>query len=349
MGIKSLKEIFEPLNKAAVAFLVKGSPDPDSIASSLALLQYYQSIGGEGAIYHEDYVSHSSNKTMINILDIKLQEKKLSEIEEAFYVVCDHTSSIIEKIKSKCILHVDHHKEHKDLEGNLAQDDCVHIVEYDAGSCSSIITRLLNEIDFFDSGEGSISQIATALMYGIRTDTDNFDSARAKDFESMKILSLYYNQDSLKKITRSRISTQTADVLKKALQSEKSEQNWLYAGVGFLQESYRDSIASAADEMIRRTGVDHVLVYAVIEKSGEALVEGSVRSVDPGFDLEGFVKHFSNNAGARKYKGGFQIPLGFWSSCPNQEMLEEFVRNTIESKLKTILGTNTKKKGKKEE
>lgn len=353
MGNKSLKEILEPLNKAPIAFLVKGSPDPDSIACSLALLQYYQSIGGEGTIYHEDYVSHSSNKTMINILDIKLHEKKLADIEEAYYVVCDHASSVIEKIKSKCVLHIDHHKEpHKDQEnGSSLIDDCVHIVEYDAGACSSIVTRLLDEIDFFESGANNISQIATALMYGIKTDTDNLDCARAKDFESMKTLSVYYNQDNLKKITRSRISTQTADVLKKALQSERSEQNWLYAGVGFLQETYRDSIASAADEMIRRTGVDHVLVYAIIEKAGEAIVEGSVRSVDPGFDLDGFVKHFSSNSGARKYKGGFQIPLGFWSSCPNQEVLEEFVRNTIESKLKTILGTNTKtkQKGKKEE
>lgn len=349
MGSRNLKEIFEPLKEAPVAFIVRGSPDPDSIACSLALLQYYRSLGGDGTIYHEDYVSHSSNKAMVNILDIKLQEKKLCEIEEQFYVICDHANPVIEKTSAKCILHIDHHKEHKDEGGGAEGGDCLHIIEYDAGAASTIVTRLLDDVDFFESSGSNVSQVATALMYGIRTDTDNLDAARPKDFESMKILSAYYSADSLKKITRSRISTQTSDVLKKALQSEKMEQNWLYAGVGFLQETYRDSIASVGDEMIRRTGVDHVLVYAIIEKAGESVVEGSVRSVDPGFDLEGFVKHFSNNSGARKYKGGFQIPLGFWSCCPNQEVLEEFVRNTIENKLKTILGTNTKKKGKKEE
>jgi len=341
---RSLKEVFDSLSKVPVAFAIKGSPDPDSIASSLALLAYYESIGGEGTIYHEDYISHSSNKAMINILDIKLQEKRLSDIEEQFYVVCDYSNTSIEKTNSRCVLHIDHHKE---MTSNEAQgttlDGCLHIIEYDAGASSSIVTRLLDDLDFWDNGS-NLSQIATALMYGIRTDTDNLDAARPKDYEAMKLLSQYCNYDNLKKISRSRISTQTADVLKKALQSEKSEQNWLYAGVGFLQETYRDSIASVADEMIRRAGVDHVLVYAIIEKAGEAVVEGSVRSVDPGYDIDSFVRNFSNNSGARKYKGGFQIPLGFWSSCPNQEVLEDFVRNTVESKLKTILGTNTKTK-----
>lgn len=116
-----------------------------------------------------------------------------------------------------------------------------------------------------------------------------------------------------------------------------------------MQSTYRDSIASVADELLRRTGIDHVLVYAIIERSGTATVEGSVRSIDASFDMEGFVKNFSDNSGGRKFKGGFQIPLGFWSSCPSQEMLEEFVKNTLENKLKSILGTNTKKVKKKEE
>ena len=350
---RSLKEVFDCANKKPVAFLIKGSPDPDSIASSLALLGYYQSIGGEGNIYHEDYISHSANKAMINILDIKLNEIKLHEIQEPFYVLVDYNSPFIDKLDpTRCILHIDHHKENRETEGEekAKYPSLSQVIEHDVGACSSIVTRLLDSENFFSSGALNIQQITTALVYGIKSDTDNLDNARSKDYEAMRLLSQYCDKDSLKQISKTRLSSQTAEILKRALQSEKTEQSWLYAGVGFLQETYRDSIAAVADEMMRRAGFDHVLVYAIIEKEGSVVVEGSVRSIDPGFDIDGFVKNFSNNAGGRKYKGGFQIPVGFWSSCPNQELLEEIVTTTIESRLKLILGTNKKQaKGKKDE
>lgn len=342
--VKNLKVIFEALNQKPLAFIIKGSPDPDAIASSLALLSYYQSLGGDGEIYHEDYVSHSANKAMINILDIKIQEAEFKQLNPQYYVITDHCNPYIEGIDiSKCVLHIDHHKENHEGE---SKPSITQIIEYDAGACSSIVTKLLNEVDYFNSGANSVSQVATALAYGIRTDTDNLDAARAKDYDAMKILSQYTNKENLQKITRSRISTQTADVLKKALMAEKNEQNWLYAGVGFLQETYRDSIASVADELMRRSGTDSVLVYAIIEKHGEHAVEGSVRSIDASFDMDSFVKAFSNSAGGRKYKGGFKIPLGVLSCCPNQEQLEEVVNSSIENKLKSVLSTNTKAKAK---
>ena len=350
MATKNLRTIFEGLNNKPVAFIIKGSPDPDAIASSLALLSYYQTLGGDGQIYHEDYISHSANKAMINILDIKVSETPFSNLNPDVYILTDHSNPNIEGIDlAKCALHVDHHKESHDGEKDKTKAQINQIIEYDAGACSSIVTRLLNEVDYFNSGSNTISQVATALAYGIRTDTDNLDGARPKDYDALKILSQYINKENLQKITRSRISTQTADVLKKALTAEKTEQNWLYACVGFLQETYRDSIASVADELIRRSGTDCVLVYAIIEKAGELVVEGSIRSTDPGFDMDGFSRNFSTNAGGRKYKGGFNVPLGAWCSWANQEQIEEVVKTSIENRLKSVLGTNTKaKKAKKE-
>jgi nanoRNase/pAp phosphatase (c-di-AMP/oligoRNAs hydrolase) len=342
--VKKLNEIFEPLSQQPVAFIIKGSPDPDALACSFALLKYYKTLGGEGVIYHADAVSNSLNKAMINILDIKITESNLSNIQEQYYILCDHCNPIIDKVDpKKCLLHIDHHHNESDIE--KMPSTCTQIIEYEAGACSSIVTKLLDEVKFFETNE--ITNVATALSYGIKTDTDNLDSARVKDFEAMKILSQHCNRSDLQRITKTRISTQTADVLTKALSSKKKEQNWLYAGVGYLQETYRDSIALVADEMMRIAGIDSVLVYAIIEKGDTAVVEGSIRSVDAGFDIDHFVKNFSQNAGGRKFKGGFQIPLGFWANCANRNMLEDFVRTTIECKFKSILGIVAKEKDEK--
>ena len=338
--MKSLKEIFESSNQKPIAFIIKGSPDPDSIASSMALLSYYQLIGGEGKIYYKDYISHSANKAMVNILDVQMTDYINKTPTENYYVVCDHSDPYVEEYdKVECLLYVDHHKHDTECKKVCLSQ----IVETDAGACSSIITKLLADTDFFTNSPIS-SRVATALAYGIKADTDNLDSAREKDWNAMKILSQYCNKELLQKITRSRISTQTVSVLKAALTNEKTEQNWLYAGVGFLQETYRDSIALVADEMIRRQGIDNVLVYAIIEKSEGPVIQGSIRSIDTGFDIDSFVKSFSITGGGRKHKGGFEISLGFWGNCENREMLEEFTRTTIEGKLKSILGTAKKKK-----
>lgn len=333
----NLKQIFDPAENKPVAFIIKGSPDPDAIASSLALLTFYRSIGGDGTIYHSDAISHPANKAMINILDIQMAESSIASIAEEYYVICDHADPAVGDLK--CLLHVDHHK----IEATEEELSIPQIIEYDAGSCSSIITRLLHEEDFLSSCANA-AQIATALAYGIKTDTDNLDMAREKDWDAMKVLSQYINKDDLKKIANQKISPQAAEVLKKAWACEEAAQNWLYAGVGFLQETYRDSIAQVADEMMRRQGYDCVLVYGIIEKSSGTVVEGSIRSTDAGFDTDAFVKQFSKSAGGRKYKGGFQIALDFWSDCEDRELLETFVNTTIKGKLQSILGTSKKKK-----
>lgn len=347
-----IKELFSKIDQKPVAFIIKGSPDPDSIAGSLALLCYYQTLGGSGKLYYDSYVSHSNNKAMINILGIQME--KVSSFQDInnrydYYVVIDHATFQVEGLDpAKCILHIDHHKE-KDKDESL-QTKCAHIIEGDVGASSTIVTRLLNEVDFFQSGHTDVERVTTALMYGIRSDTDNLDGAGPKDWDAMRILAQFASKSDIKKITKSRITAQTAEILKKALANEQEEQGWLYAGVGFLQDSYRDSIATVADELMRRSGIEHVFVYAIIEKSaGNMVVEGSVRSVDPGMDLDAFVKTFSDNAGGRKYKGGFQVPLGFWGTCPNREILSSFVLETIESKFLSILNTSTAKASAKHE
>ena len=341
-----LQEVFEPIVDKPVAFIVKGSPDPDAIAGSLALLSFYESLTGSGKIYYNSYISHSNNKARVNVLGINMEKiDSFAELDGKYehYIVVDHSDPKVEGLDiSKCILHVDHHKEAESDKKNKGKEkDLTYtkIVELDAGSCSSILTKLLQDEGFFESGNPDVQKVASALTYGVRSDTDNLDSAGPKDWEAMKLLSQYASKVDVKKMTAAKITAQTADLLKRALSSEKEEQGWLYTGVGFLQETYRDSIATVADELQRRSGIDHVLVYAIIEKDDGLVVEGSVRSSDAGMDLDAFVRSFSENAGGRKHKAGFAIPLEFWGTCPDKDQLANLVATTIENKFKSILST----------
>lgn len=337
-----LQKVFEPIVDDPVAFIIKGSPDPDAIAGSLALLSYYESLGGSGKIYYNSYISHSNNKAMVNVLGLSMEKvEDFSSLNDKYkhYVIVDHSNPSVEGIsEEKCLLHVDHHKE--DERKKKKQVEFTQIIELDAGSCSSIIVHLLNEEGYFSKANSDLEKVTTALAYGVRTDTDNLDSASAKDYKALEVIAKYYNKPDLKKISKARITSQTTHVLRKAYEVMKDESNWCYAGVGFLQETYRDSIATVADELMRHIGIDHVLVYAIIEREdGPPVVEGSVRSEDAGMDLDAFVKSFSDNAGGRKHKAGFRIPLGFWGTCTDKELLSRFVTESVEGKFKSILST----------
>lgn len=344
-GSTVLKDLLEKNKGVRIGVIIKGSPDPDSIASGWAIGNFAEFLGCEYKMYHEEPVSHTSNKTMINVLGIQMERIDFKDLDSMVdkYLVVDFNDPVMHGIAyEKCILHIDHHKEPKDKEKKSnGKKPFEQIIELDVGSCSTIITKLLNAEGFFESEHASVAGIATALAYGVKSDTDNLDNGFTKDWDAMKVLSAYYNKDALKRITSQRITPQTAEVLKKALSTEKVEQNWLYAGVGFLQESYRDSLASVADELMRRSGIDCVLLYAIIEKGNEYMVDASVRTSDSGLDLDDFTKKFSQLSGGRKYKGGFQIPLHFWSSCPDKRLLEEFVSSTIEGKFMQIVKTSS--------
>ena len=61
------------------------------------------------------------------------------------------------------------------------------------------------------------------------------------------------------------------DVIARALASLFVRRNFAMAGVGFVSEGDRDTIAQAADFLVRREDIDTVVVYGVV---GERFIEG---------------------------------------------------------------------------
>ena len=105
------------------------------------------------------------------------------------------------------------------------------------------------------------------------------------------------------------------DVIARALTALGVRRNFAMAGVGFVTEAERDTIAQAADFLVRREDIDTCVVYGVV---GDKYIEGSLRthspSVDPAVWLEqafGADEKGRPYGGGRRDKGGFRIPIGF--------------------------------------
>ncbi|HEO65098.1 MAG TPA: hypothetical protein ENI73_04420, partial [Spirochaetes bacterium] len=113
-----MEEFYSTLKKAenqSVLVVIKGYPDPDSIASSLA----FQFIGGfygiESTILHFDEISHQENKALVKKLGIELvQYEDGFDFSSYKYLVFNDTQTtnlpiaLPEEILP--LILVDHHK-----------------------------------------------------------------------------------------------------------------------------------------------------------------------------------------------------------------------------------------------
>lgn len=308
---------------------IKGSPDPDSISSSLALSALAETFGVKTKIYHEYPISLPCNNRMINELDINLiRIDSFQSISEEFkgYCVLDHNDTNIGIEELPCVIHIDHHKAAADCSAEYQE------IKLEMGSTASILTHHLKNISFLKESE---KKIATALAFGIRTDTDNLTIANKYDYEAMLYLQDFYNKAELQSISRSTLSKGSINSLIKALDSNTSnmeiKENWLFAGVGYLKATQRDTLAMIADIMISVDGVDNVIVYGIVENH-ETFLEGCARTFDFSYDLNSLLKHISENAGAKKNKGAFKIPLGDFAFVSDKDKLWDVTKDLVRSK-----------------
>lgn len=333
----------------SIVICIVGSPDPDVIAGSLALQYYFSAHNINSKIYHDKVISLSNNHRMLNELDIPLHYiknfKDIPEDEEYDgYAVVDYSKIDIEfKKQLPCIFHVDHHKEQDNNTKPIFQ-----YINKESGSVSSIFAKWMEELDFLEEiTDASADKLATALSYGIYSDTDKMTVCYTVDHEAMAYLHKYLDANIFRSISRPTISTTAMNCLVKGLDLQKNNfekiENFLIIGVGSIKSSQRDVLAILADFFICRESISTALVYGIIESNGqEARIEGCARTFDSGYNLDTFLKELSSDAGGKKHKGAFSIPIGPLSEIPNKEKLWDIVKDYVLVKIKSQIVTEEK-------
>ena len=333
MELDKLLDLLDKYRGKKILIALKGSPDPDCISSGMALAALCESYDIETKIYHDRPISLPQNNRMINELDINLIKiDSFDKIDETFdgYAVVDYQDPRIEGLDIPCLIHIDHHKMVK------GTTECVsyHCVKTDYGSAATILTFFLKELNFFKT-YSKTKKLSTALAYGIKSDTDNLNSAEPVDYEAMVYLSEYLDKSLLQSIARNSLSKTSLNCIIKALDSKNTnmiiKENWLFAGVGYVKSTSRDSLAAIADILISVDCIENVVVYGVVE-NGSSQVEGCVRTFDGSYDLDGLLKTLFKDGGSKKNKGAFKITLGAFEDCSDKDKVWEVVKDMVYSK-----------------
>lgn len=342
-----LHRVLELVSGKNVLIAIRGYPDPDNIASALAFQWLARLYEIRTRIIHFEEISHYENRALVKKLDIDLEEfdQATFKAEEWDYFVINDSQSpeLPVKMDPKCKLlaFVDHHKPLGVVQAMFTD------IREQSGSTSAMYSEyLMHAQSMFDSQGNEQTRIATALMHGIRTDTDNFSNATPIDFKASEFLSRFVDRDLLHLVSRQSIPAKTMDLTQIALQRKDIRGTFMFAGVGFVRDEDRDGIGQCADYLLHREGIDTVIVFGVV---GNETIDGSLRTRSHTLDPDKWIKDVFGQdlrghyyGGGRKDKGGFQIPLGVFSNCSDKELLWILIKKTIEELFYDKIGVDGK-------
>ncbi len=225
---------------------------------------------------------------------------------------------LVEDSDLSLFLVVDHHAPQREISATLVD------LRPDIRATATILTQYLQseELLTLDRSNNIHVKCATALMHGLRSDTNNLMHAAEADFMAAAYLSNYYDPQLLAAVLQASRSKRVMDVIERSLRNRKVQNNVSIAGVGYLRYDDRDAIPQAADFLITEENVHTAVVYGIVHDEGEEreVVIGSLRTSKITLDPDEFIKEaFGQDTegrffgGGRTTAGGFEIPIGFLS------------------------------------
>ncbi|MBN2039110.1 MAG: hypothetical protein JW864_03655 [Spirochaetes bacterium] len=327
------------LKYRSLLICIKGSPDPDVIGSSYALSVICGKLGITYRISCAMRPSLPQNKAIIKNLNIPIYfEESVEDVRKYdAYAILDFQSAQINGISGiiPCAIHIDHHDP---IEENIDIDYKQVIVE--AGSVSTFFALVFKELNQnkmkFD--KQALINVSTALLYGIQVDTDSYKHATHLDLEALNYISNYSDKKIIECITEIPLPGYVLRLIVRALKNKTEYKSWLIAGIGFIDESERDSIAIIADNFVEKFNCSLAVVFAIIEKKKPygLKLDASFRTEDENINLNKLIHIISDSGGGRKFKGAYQVNLDYFAASPDKDLLWELVESTTVAKLKKI-------------
>ncbi|HRU65054.1 MAG TPA: DHH family phosphoesterase [Spirochaetota bacterium] len=294
-----------------ILIAIVGSPDPDAIASSFAIMEILKIQKIDSAIVSQREVSLSQNRAFMKLLKIPMKVDSQFHCDGFdAYIVTDFQLNLIKNVSEKipCAAHIDHHEPEK----NRIPADFT-LIRTDCGSTSALVTTFVKDLKD-ELNAKDLQLISTALMFGIQTDTDSCVHASETDLEAINFLSQFANSKIINKLNGIHFSETTMSYYDRALKNQTLYKDWCFYGIGFIDILHRDSIAVIADLLLRKNSHRLVAVYSIIydEDMKEVYLDVSLRTKSKTLDLNSMIKKITPSGGGRTFKGAYQVNLNYF-------------------------------------
>ncbi|MCH2109341.1 MAG: bifunctional oligoribonuclease/PAP phosphatase NrnA [Polyangiaceae bacterium] len=344
---RKLEQVLSEATDKPHVILLGGHPDPDAIGSALAHRRICERLGVSSTIAHVLPLSRGENRALVKLLNVPMiQVEKTEDLEEFGYLALvdasQHESTIVLPDDLQLLTVVDHHRPKSIPKAPFVD------IRHDVGATATIYAEYFEQGLAPLSGEGGAddSACATALFFGVQTDTDDFSLASPQDFRAAAYLKPFCDTDTLSRIGRRSISAEAMEAVGISLRELQVIRDFAIAGVGRVSAINRDAIPTAADFILRREDIDTVLVYGVVEGRIDGSLRTSRASVDPALFMQnafGTDHDGRPYGGGRSDMGGFQIPLGLLGECQDEGSLWKLVKELVERRVARVVPDLEKK------
>lgn len=333
--------------------ILQDFPDPDALASAWAYRLIAERFEIQSDIVYGGTLSHQENIALVKLTGLPVQRwncptargKDWSVYKGCVLIDNQGTTSqlmpLVQQAKLPILVVIDHHSSQDDLHAEFLD------IRTHTRATATILTQYLQAgLLHLDNGTSEHVKCATALMHGLRSDTNGLRQAQEEDFLAAAYLSRFYDAQTLNTVLQSTRSKQVMDVIERSLKNRSIQNNVSIAGVGFLRYDDRDAIPQAADFLITEDNVHTAVVYGIAHDEDEELelVVGSLRTTKITLDPDEFIKEaFGQDAqgrffgGGRSLAGGFEIPMGFLSGLNENSEYAKLKWSVFDTQIKQKL------------
>jgi nanoRNase/pAp phosphatase (c-di-AMP/oligoRNAs hydrolase) len=308
---------------------VHPSPDPDALGSGWGAAVLLEGTGARAQLICRGSISHPQCALMQGAIGVPFTKPDQVRRDRTLIVDACVQNSDLDSADAV----VDHHG------ADGAEGAGAAIIE-SVGACSTLIAEMLRH-----QGQdltGRLRDLATALSFGIYSDTDGLLSAGTtpRDVEAFGWLRERADHSMMRDFVNYSLPEIYFEMERRVALPECSRLlvNSAFIGdAGFVPEGRRNCLAMLSERALRREGIELSLVFGAV--GGD--IHASARSRGSAIDAETMCRSLFGDAhaGGRKGYGGARAPLHpIDLGCgPGGEALWTAIRDNIFSRAERIL------------
>jgi nanoRNase/pAp phosphatase (c-di-AMP/oligoRNAs hydrolase) len=251
LQLNELRELFSPEDRLLI--IIK--PDPDSIASSLALKTLLLKSIKYATTAYVGEITRQENIALVKLLNIpmeRIEEIDFSEFNRTAILDGQPTHFDLPQNKSFDVI-IDHHPVTKGYNASFKD------IRPTYGATSTIMTEYLNAARIKPS-----TRLSTALLYGIKTDTNNFErNTRPEDVWAFRYLFPRANKNVLRKIELSELSPEILNYFKIAFDRMKIFKDKIFVHMGEIGNP--DVCVQLADFLMRVNNISWTVISSMAD------------------------------------------------------------------------------------
>ena len=308
--------------------VIWGNPDPDAIGSAYALQELMVESASECAIAYMGEFTRPENAAIVEQLKIPMVKFDASKITPETIVATVDAQPSFFKLDGppRFDVIIDHHPPTELGEHRFAD------VRPTYGSASTILTEY-----FQNSGERMSKNVATALYYGLKTDTGNLmRNVSDADVAAFRYLRPRMDENVVRMIELSQLPRETLDFFSTAFANKKIVKDVAFAFLGTIANP--DMCVHVADFFIKLAGIS----WAVVACRTKDRVVAVFRS-------DGFRRHAGRlaetlflehgSAGGHRTMARAELPMERIAGLlrePSDVAIEEWLLARLATKLKPL-------------